>query len=166
MQDESISDTPRRVVSALEEMTSGARTNVVEILGRTFNEPRYNEMVVLKSISFTSLCEHHLLPFSGKASVAYIPNQRVVGLSKLARLVEAHARRLQIQERMTVDIVEDLMRVLQPRGAGAIIEASHSCMKCRGVRQPESEMVTSYLAGVFRDNPETRSEFLSLVGRA
>lgn len=157
-------DTPDRVARALREMTSGYRDDPAAILARTFDD-RCDEMVVVSGVDFTSLCEHHLLPFVGVAHVAYLPGERVVGLSKLARLVDCYARRLQVQERMTVQIAEAIAEHLSPRGVGVVVEAHHSCMGCRGVRKPNARMVTSAMHGVFRDEPEARAEFLALIGK-
>lgn len=156
-------DTPARVVRALAEMTDGYRVDVEALLTRTF-EDRCDEMVVVRDIEFTSLCEHHVLPFVGTASVGYVPRDRVVGLSKIARLVDVFAHRLQVQERMTVQIAEALQTHLAPLGVGVIVTARHSCMSCRGIRKASAEMVTSSMLGVFRDKPEARTEFLSLTG--
>lgn len=153
-------DTPARVIRAFEEMTSGYRIDPTLILKTTFEE-RCDEMVVVRGIEFTSLCEHHLLPFTGTATVGYVPDRDVVGLSKIPRLVDAFARRLQVQERMTLQIAETLDESLHPLGVGVIVEARHSCMGCRGVRKPSAEMVTSAMLGVFRDKPEARAEFLA-----
>jgi GTP cyclohydrolase I len=131
-------------------------------LGTTFDQA-YDEMVVLAGIRFASLCEHHMLPFYGTATVGYIPSERVVGLSKLARLVDIYARRLQIQERMTVQITAALDIHLQPLGSAVVLRSHHMCMGIRGVQQPEAEMVTSSLTGAFRDKPEARAEFLALA---
>lgn len=161
---EGLLDTPRRVVKALGEMTTGYGQDVHEILGTTFDTEGYDEMVVLRGIDFVSLCEHHMLPFTGTAAVGYVPGERVVGLSKLARLVDCFARRLQIQERMTKEIADAVMEVLSPQGVGVVVSAHHSCMGCRGVRKPGASMVTSYLAGVMRDNVAARAEFLALAG--
>jgi GTP cyclohydrolase I len=134
-------------------------------LQRTFAEVEgYDEMVVLKDIRFESHCEHHLAPIIGRAHVAYLPSGRVVGISKLARLVEAYAKRLQIQEKMTAQIANTLDEVLQPKGVGVVIEAAHQCMTTRGVHKPGVTMVTSRLLGAFRDDPSTRREFLAMIG--
>jgi GTP cyclohydrolase I len=161
---EGLLDTPERVVKALGQMTEGYGQDPVEILGTTFDTEGYDEMVVLRGIDFVSLCEHHMLPFTGTAAVGYVPGDRVVGLSKLARLVDCFARRLQIQERMTKEIADAVMNVLSPQGVGVVVSARHSCMGCRGVRKPGASMVTSYLAGVMRDNVAARAEFLALAG--
>ncbi len=161
---EGLLDTPARVVKALGQMTEGYQQDPVEILGTTFDTEGYDEMVVLRGIDFVSLCEHHMLPFTGTAAVGYVPGSRVVGLSKLARLVDCFARRLQIQERMTKEIADAVMEVLSPQGVGVVVAAHHSCMGCRGVRKPGASMVTSYLQGVMRDNVAARAEFLALAG--
>ncbi|HEY4642121.1 MAG TPA: GTP cyclohydrolase I FolE [Thermoanaerobaculia bacterium] len=153
-------DTPARVVRAWREMTSGYGEDPGEILSRTFEESS-DEMIVLRGISFYSVCEHHLLPFYGTASVGYLPG-RVVGISKLARLVNCFARRLQIQERMTRQIAASIEEHLEARGAGVVLRAHHLCMGCRGVRQEETEMVTSSMLGTLRTNPTSRAEFFRL----
>jgi len=159
-----LKDTPKRVIKALQEMTSGYQEDPAEILSRQF-DVQYDELVVCKDISFVSLCEHHMLPFTGTAAVGYIQKEggKVVGLSKLARLVLCFAKRFQVQERLTQQIALALMEHLQCEGCGVLINAAHSCMSCRGVMQPNSKMVTSSLLGVFREDPKVRSEFLSLV---
>ncbi len=162
---EGLKGTPGRVVRSFEEFFQGYDTDPVELLQRTFEETDgYDEMVVLKDIRFESHCEHHMAPIIGKAHVAYLPRNRVVGISKLARLVEVYARRLQIQEKMTVQIASTLSEVLQPKGVGVVIEAAHQCMTTRGVHKPGVSMVTSHMLGAFRDDPSTRREFLALVG--
>jgi len=153
-------DTPRRVVSALMEMTEGGSLDPASVLGTTFDVP-YDQMVVVAGIEFTSLCEHHLLPFEGEAVVGYLPTDRVVGLSKIARLVEAYARRLQVQERMTQQIAQTMQDVLSPSGVGVVLRARHSCMACRGIRK-RADMVTSALLGAMRDDGQAREEFLAL----
>ena len=153
--------TPERVARAMAELTSGYALDPKEILTRSF-EVKYDEMILLRRISFHSLCEHHLLPFHGTASVGYIPQQKVVGISKLARLVEAYAKRLQIQERMTNQIAEAVQTHLNPLGVGVIVKAHHLCMGCRGVKKPQTEMITSAMYGIFRTT-EARAEFLKLA---
>jgi len=155
---EGLRETPRRVISALKEFTEGYRQDPSEILGKTFEEP-YDEMVVVREIEFSSLCEHHLLPFMGHATVAYIPKTRVVGLSKIARLVHCFAKRLQIQERMTQQIANAITEALDPQGVAVMIRSKHLCMTLRGVEN-NGQMVTSCLLGFFRDKQETRAEFL------
>lgn len=161
---EGLLDTPKRYAKALREMTAGYQMEPSKILERVFSED-CDQVIVLRGIQFTSMCEHHLLPFVGVADVAYLPggSRGVVGLSKLARLVECFARRLQIQERMTKQIAEALVENLEPRGVAVIIRAKHSCMSCRGVLQHDSEMITSSMLGMFRDNAEARAELLLLV---
>lgn len=161
---EGLRDTPGRVLRSLAELTQGYQADPGVILERSFPD-QYDEMVVLRGVTFTSLCEHHLLPFVGVASVGYVPapGAGVVGLSKLARLVSCFAQRLQVQERMTVQIADALEEHLTPLGSGVLVEAHHSCMGCRGVRQPGALMVTSSLRGAMRDEPETRAEFLALA---
>jgi GTP cyclohydrolase I len=162
---EGLKGTPNRVVRSYEEFFRGYDTDAVELLQRTFEETEgYDEMVVLKDIRFESHCEHHLAPIIGRVHLAYLPNHRVVGISKLARLVDVYARRLQIQEKMTVQIANTLAEVLQPKGVGVVIEAAHQCMTMRGVHKPGVAMVTSHMLGAFRDDPSTRREFLALVG--
>jgi GTP cyclohydrolase IA len=162
---EGLRGTPDRVARAFEEFFSGYETDPVELLQRTFDEINgYDEMVVLRDIRFESHCEHHLAPIIGKAHVAYLPAQRVVGISKLARLVEVFAKRLQIQEKMTAQIANTLNDVLQPKGVAVVIEAAHQCMTTRGVHKPGVTMVTSSMIGAFRDDQATRREFLAMIG--
>jgi GTP cyclohydrolase IA len=162
---EGLKGTPARVAKAFEEYFSGYGTDPVELLQRTFEETDgYDEMVVLRDIRFESHCEHHLAPIIGKAHIAYLPQQRVVGISKLARLVEVYAKRLQIQEKMTAQIANTLDEVLQPKGVAVVIEAAHQCMTTRGVHKPGVAMVTSRMLGAFRTDPSTRREFLSIIG--
>jgi GTP cyclohydrolase I len=162
---EGLIDTPARVVRAYEEFFAGYEVNPHDILARTFSEvDGYDEMIVLKDIRFESYCEHHMVPIIGRAHVAYLPERRVVGISKLARLVDAFAKRLQIQEKMTVQIADTLNEVLQPKGVGVILEAAHQCMSTRGVHKAGVEMVTSRMLGTFRTDASTRREFLSIVG--
>ena len=163
---EGLRDTPARVARAYEEFFSGYDVDPVELLQRTFEETDgYDEMVLLKDISFESHCEHHMAPIIGVAHVAYMPRRRVVGISKLARVVEAYARRLQIQEKMTAQIANTLESVLDPLGVAVIIEAEHQCMTTRGVHKRGVSMVTSRMLGMFRSNPSTRRELLSLIGQ-
>jgi GTP cyclohydrolase I len=159
---EGLSDTPERVARMYAELFSGLRTDPREVLNKTFTE-KYNEMVTVKDIEFASLCEHHLLPFVGKAHVAYIPDGKIVGLSKLARAVEVLARRPQVQERMTEQLADLLMEELGARGVGVILEATHTCMTIRGVRKPGSVMTTSAMRGAFLSLQPTRSEFMAHV---
>ncbi|HEY7824397.1 MAG TPA: GTP cyclohydrolase I FolE [Acidimicrobiia bacterium] len=161
---EGLIDTPKRVLKAFTEMTAGYQQNPADILSTVFHED-YDQMVVLHGIEFVSMCEHHLQPFRGTAAVGYIPNGRVVGLSKLARLVDAYARRLQVQERMTEQIKTALVDNLDPVGVGVYIEAHHSCMGNRGVRKHQATMVTQALHGAIMDKPEARSEFMRLAQR-
>jgi GTP cyclohydrolase IA len=163
---EGLQGTPSRVVRAFEEYFIGYASDPIEVLHRTFEETDgYDEMVVLKDIRFESHCEHHLAPIIGKAHVAYLPQQRVVGISKLARLVEVYAKRLQIQEKMTAQIANTLDEVLQPKGVAVVIEAAHQCMTTRGVHKPGVAMVTSRMLGAFRTDPSTRREFLAIIGQ-
>jgi GTP cyclohydrolase I len=162
---EGLRDTPARVIRAYEEFFRGYEQDPREILARTFSEVQgYDEMIVLKDIRFESYCEHHMVPIIGRAHVAYLPSKRVVGISKLARLVDAFAKRLQIQEKMTAQIADTLDEVLQPLGVGVILEAAHQCMSTRGVHKAGVSMVTSRMLGAFRDDPSTRREFLAIVG--
>src|ERR1700722_15196807 len=160
---EGLLKTPNRVARAYAELMAGLQENPRRHLKTVFNE-RYDEVVLLRDIEFHSLCEHHLLPFTGRAHVAYLPDGKVVGLSKLARLVEGYARRPQVQERLTTQVADALMEELNPIGAACIIEASHTCMTIRGARKPGSVMVTSALRGIFKENPSSRAEVLSLMG--
>jgi len=158
-------ETPARVVRAYEEFFQGYNEDPRELLQKTFEEIEgYDEMVVLKDIPFSSHCEHHIAPIIGKAHVGYLPDHKVVGISKLARLVELYARRLQIQEKMTSEIANTLLEVLQPKGVAVVIEASHECITTRGVDKPGVNMVTSRMLGAFRDDPSTRREFLAVIG--
>jgi GTP cyclohydrolase I len=160
---EGLRKTPERFEKAFKFLTSGYHQNLDHVLnGATFSVA-YDEMVIVKNIEFFSLCEHHLLPFFGKAHVAYLPNKRVLGLSKVARLVNMFARRLQIQERMTMQIAEAIQEKISPEGVGVIIEARHLCMQMRGVEKQHGEAVTSAMLGGFRHNKQTRDEFLSLI---
>jgi GTP cyclohydrolase I len=157
-------ETPKRVVKAFEEYFVGYSQDPEAILQKTFEETEgYDEMIVLRGIRFESHCEHHLAPIVGKAWVGYIPNGRVVGISKLARVVEAYAKRLQIQEKMTAQIANAIEQALQPQGVAVVIKAEHHCMTTRGVHKPGTDMVTSRMLGVFRDNAITRQEFLSMI---
>jgi GTP cyclohydrolase I len=161
---EGLLDTPKRVVKSYREFFAGYDIDPCEILSRTFEEVEgYDEMVVLRDIEFESHCEHHMVPFTGKAHVAYLPTNKVVGISKLARLVDAYARRLQIQEKMTAQIATALNDVLQPKGVAVVIEAVHQCMTSRGVHKRGSVMQTSHMLGRFREDARTRQEFFSLL---
>ncbi len=163
---EGLGDTPARVVRSYEEFFAGYHQDPEEILRTTFEETDgYDEMVVLKDITFESHCEHHMVPIIGKAFVAYLPDRRVVGISKLARVVEAYAKRLQIQEKMTAQIANAINDVLKPKGVAVVVEAEHQCMTTRGVEKPGVSMVTSTMLGAFRDDPSTRKEFLAFIGR-
>jgi GTP cyclohydrolase IA len=162
---EGLRDTPQRVRKSLDFLTNGYAQDPRTVLGTAIFEENYNQMVLVKDIELYSLCEHHLLPFFGKAHVAYIPNGRIVGLSKLPRLVDVFSRRLQVQERLTTQIAETLWELLQPRGVGVVIEASHLCMMMRGVQKQNSQTVTSCLLGSFSEDQQTRAEFLNLVRR-
>ena len=163
---EGLLETPKRVVKSYEEFFAGYAMDPEEVLRKTFEEIEgYDEMVVVKDIRVDSHCEHHMVPIVGTAHVAYLPNQRVVGLSKLARVAEIYSRRLQIQEKLTVQIADAIDRVLEPKGVAVVIEAAHECMTTRGVRKHESLTVTSRMTGAFRDNSDTRREFLSIIGR-
>src|ERR1019366_8276639 len=159
---EGLVETPERVARMYEEMFSGLRMDPAVVLQKTFTE-KYDEMVLVKNIGFESMCEHHLLPFFGKADIAYLPNGRIVGLSKLARLVEILAHRPQVQERMTEHLADLVMQELDARGAGVVLEASHTCMSIRGVRKTETVCTTSAMRGVFQSNLSTRSELMALI---
>lgn len=162
---EGLRGTPDRVVRSYEEFFAGYHVDPLDLLTRTFEEVEgYDEMVLLRDIRFESHCEHHLAPIIGRAHVAYLPKQRVVGISKLARVVEAYAQRLQIQEKMTAQIANTIQEVLNPKGVAVVIEATHQCMTTRGVHKPGTSMVTSRMLGLFRSNASTRREFLALVG--
>jgi GTP cyclohydrolase I len=155
--------TPHRVAKAYRHLTSGYSVDIDRLLNGALFEVSYDAMVIVKDIELYSLCEHHMLPFYGKAHVAYVPNQKVVGLSKIPRIVDAFARRLQVQERLTQEIAWTLMEKIAPQGVGVVIEARHLCMMMRGVEKQNSVAVTSAMLGTFRDCKETRDEFLSLV---
>ncbi len=162
---EGLLDTPRRVASAFGEWFRGYDEDPEAMLQRTFEEVEgYDEMVVLKDIRFESHCEHHLAPIIGRAHVAYMPTDRVVGISKLARVVDAYAKRLQVQEKMTAQIADAMQNALNPRGVAVVLEGEHHCMSTRGVHKPGVTMVTSMMRGMFRANPSTRREFLDLIG--
>jgi len=162
---EGLLKTPERVAKALRFFTQGYQQDVEEVLNGALYSVKYDEMVVVRDIDFFSLCEHHLLPFYGKCHVAYIPNDRVVGLSKIPRLVEVFSRRLQVQERLTVQIAETLQEKLNPQGVAVVIEARHLCMMMRGVETPNAVAVTSSMHGVFLNQQKTREEFLTLIRR-
>jgi GTP cyclohydrolase IA len=162
---EGLIDTPSRVVRSYEEFFQGYATDPVAILERTFEETDgYDEIVLLRDIRLESHCEHHMVPIIGRAHVAYLPHRRVVGISKLARVVDAYANRLQIQEKLTAQIANTIQEVLQPRGVAVVIEASHQCMSTRGVHKSGVTMVTSRMLGAFRDDPSTRREVLAMIG--
>ena len=160
---EGLVKTPQRVEKALRFLTSGYAANIDEVLNEALFTVDYSEMVIVKDIDFYSLCEHHLLPFFGKCHVAYIPRRRVIGLSKIPRLVDVFARRLQIQERMTNEIAQVILEKIEPRGVAVVCEGTHLCMSMRGVEKQISYAVTSAMLGIFRDNARTRMEFLELV---
>ncbi|HVA35750.1 MAG TPA: GTP cyclohydrolase I FolE [Stellaceae bacterium] len=161
---EGLKSTPGRVVRAYEEYFAGYATDPADVLGRTFKETNgYDEIVVLKDIRFESHCEHHIAPIIGKVHVAYLPDRRVIGISKLARLVEVFSRRLQIQEKMTAQIAMALNEALKPKGVAVVVEAAHQCMTTRGVHKPGVAMVTSHMLGAFRDDPMTRRELLAII---
>ncbi len=160
---EGLRRTPERVEKALRFLTQGYAHDVHELMNKAFFSVSYDEMVIIKDIDVFSLCEHHLLPFHGKAHVAYLPNGKLLGLSKVPRLVDMFARRLQVQERLTVEIAKAIEDVVQPRGVGVVIEAMHFCMIMRGVEKQNSVAVTSCMRGAFREQLETREEFLSLI---
>ncbi|MDZ7628059.1 MAG: GTP cyclohydrolase I FolE [Parvularculaceae bacterium] len=162
---EGLVDTPKRVVDAYLEYFRGYAENPDDYLKRTFEQVGgYDEIVLLRDIPFHSHCEHHMAPILGKAHVAYLPKARVVGISKLARVVHAYAKRLQVQERMTAEIANCIERVLEPLGAAVVVEATHACMTCRGVETPGVIMTTSRMIGIFRDDPRSRAEVLKLMG--
>ncbi len=164
-QREGLLDTPSRVVRSYEEFFAGYAEDPVDILKRTFEEVEgYDEMVILRDIRFESHCEHHIAPIIGKAHVGYLPNKRVVGISKLARIVDIYAHRLQIQEKLTAQIANTLQDVLEPKGVAVVVDAAHQCMTTRGVHKSDVTMVTSRMLGLFRTNPSTRREFLAIIG--
>ncbi len=156
-------DTPERMAKSLQYLTRGYQEDPEKLLTGALFDVSYDEMVIVKDIEMFSLCEHHLLPFFGKVHVAYIPNGKVIGLSKIPRLIDAFARRLQVQERLTVQIAEAIQNAIRPQGVGVVIEARHLCMMMRGVEKQHSAAVTSSMLGVFRDEQETRQEFLALI---
>ena len=164
---EGLKATPGRVVRALEEWYSGYKEDPEEYLRRAFHEvDGYDEMIVLRDIGFESHCEHHMAPIIGKAHVGYLPDRKVVGISKLARVVETFSRRLQVQEAMTAQIAHCIQDVLKPKGVGVVVEGVHQCMTTRGIHKPGVAMITSQLLGHFRSDPRTRAEFLNIIGRA
>lgn len=161
---EGLRDTPRRVVDSFEEFFEGYRMDPDDILSKTFEEVEdYDEMVLLKNMRLESHCEHHMAPIIGVAHVAYLPSKRVVGISKIARLVDVYARRLQTQETMTAQIADTIQRVLQPKGVAVVIDAAHQCMTTRGVHKSETTTITSRLHGIFKSDPRTRQEFMNLI---
>lgn len=161
---EGLLDTPKRVAKAFEEWFAGYNEDPEEYLNRTFSETDgYDEMIALRDIRFESHCEHHIAPIIGRAHVAYLPSRRVVGISKLARLVETYSRRMQIQEKLTAQIANAIDNILQPRGVAVVVEATHQCMTTRGIHKAGASMVTSRMLGAFRDDPTTRREFLSMI---
>jgi GTP cyclohydrolase IA len=160
---EGLDKTPERVEKALRYFTSGYAQDVKEVLNGALFVEDYDEMVIVKDIDFSSMCEHHLLPFVGKCHVAYLPNRKIVGLSKIPRLVEMFSRRLQVQERLTTQIANTLNEALQPRGVAVVMEAIHLCMLMRGVEKQNSKAITSAMLGTFRERPETRAEFMELI---
>jgi len=162
-QREGLLQTPERVARAFRFLTKGYSEDPKSVINGALFTEDYSEMIVLKDLDYFSLCEHHMLPFFGKAHVAYIPTSKIVGISKLARLVEVYARRLQVQERMTTQIANTLMEELDPQGVGVVLQAEHLCMRMRGVEKQNSVVVTSTMLGVFRSHQETRQEFMSLV---
>src|SRR2546422_3479460 len=163
LQREGLDKTPERVEKALRYFTSGYAQDVKEVLNGAMFVEEYDEMVIVKDIDFASLCEHHLLPFVGRCHVAYMPNRKIVGLSKIPRLVEMFSRRLQVQERLTTQIANTLNEALQPRGVAVLVEAIHLCMLMRGVEKQNSNAITSAMLGAFRDRPETRADFMELI---
>jgi GTP cyclohydrolase I len=160
---EGLQDTPRRVEASLRFLTSGYQADIEKVLNNALFTVDYSEMVIVKDIDFYSLCEHHLLPFFGKVHVAYIPNEKVIGLSKVPRLVDVFSRRLQVQERLTNEIAETIERAIQPLGVAVVVEATHLCMSMRGVEKQNSFAVTSAMLGAFRNSSRTRAEFLDLI---
>jgi len=163
VQREGLDKTPERVEKALRYFTAGYGQDVKEVLNGAMFVEEYDEMVIVKDIDFFSLCEHHLIPFFGRCHVAYMPNRKIIGLSKIPRLVEMFSRRLQVQERLTTQIANTLNEALQPRGVAVVVEAIHLCMLMRGVEKQNSKAITSAMLGAFRDRPETRAEFMELI---
>ena len=159
---EAMENTPNRVARAYHELFSGYDADVSKVLNRVFNDP-HDEMVIVKDIPMYSMCEHHMLPFIGKVSIGYIPDGKILGISKLARLVEIYARRLQLQERLTAQIADSIMQHVMPQGVAVVVEAEHTCMTMRGVNKPGTMTVTSAMRGIFKDDAKTRAEFLGLI---
>ena len=162
---EGLERTPERVIESYKEIYSGYDDDAQEILSATFNSEGYDGIVLLRDVEFHSVREHHLQPFSGKAHIAYIPVDKIVGISKLARLLDMHSKRLQNQERLTESIVDDLQRIIQPLGCAVIVEAQHGCMRCRGVSKQNAVMVTSSMRGAFFDRPQARAELMQLINQ-
>ena len=162
---EGLGRTPERVARALAFLTKGYQEDPRQVINGALFTEQYSEMILIKDVDFYSLCEHHILPFFGKAHIAYLPQQRIVGLSKLARLVEVYARRLQVQERLTTQIADTIAEQLEPLGVAVVLEAEHLCMRMRGVEKQNSTVVTSAMLGVFRQQQTTREEFMNLIGR-
>ena len=162
-QREGLLDTPQRVIDSFSEIYAGYQEDIESILSSTFNAEGYDGIVLLKDIDFHSTCEHHLQPFKGKAHVAYIPNNRVVGISKLARIVDVFGKRLQTQETMTAQIADTISKVLKPKGVAVVVDAAHQCMTTRGIHKSETSTVTSKMTGVFQKNINTRNEFMALI---
>ena len=157
--------TPERVARMYDELTAGYHTDPIQLINEAVFDVDYDEMVIVKDIDFSSLCEHHMLPFFGRAHVAYIPDGKVVGLSKIPRVVEMFARRLQVQERMTKQVADFIQEVLHPKGVAVVVEGAHMCSMMRGVKKPNASMTTSAMLGTFRDDPKTRAEFMGHINR-
>ncbi len=162
---EGLKKTPHRVAKAYEFLTQGYNKKIKDVLNGAIFEEKYDEMVIVKDIDFYSMCEHHLLPFFGKVHVAYIPNGKIVGLSKIPRIVDVFSRRIQIQERMTQEIADTIQEYLNPRGVGVVVEGFHMCVAMRGVQKQNSTTTTSAMHGIFKSDPRTRSEFLTLISK-